>query len=99
MESEIYCFDLIPSIMKPLLISCRNESYLNLFSDEKYSKTAQVQFVNDFALQNLKSIGDKLEEKLKQFSFEKVKSVDELHILVDTNRKELGIEIQKSLDR
>ena len=99
MESRIYCFDLTPSIMKPLLISCRNESYFNLLSDEKYSKTAQVQFVNDFALQNLKSIGDEIEEKLKQFSFEKLKSVDELNILVDTNRKELEIEIQKSLDR
>merc|ERR1712062_344732 len=40
-------------------------------TDVKYSKTAQVQFVNDFAVQNLKSIGDDLEEKLKQFSFEK----------------------------
>ena len=55
--------------------------------------------MNDFALQNLKSIGDDLEEKLKQFSFEELKSVDALNILVDTNRKELEIEIQKSLDR
>jgi len=78
-------------------LSCRNESYFNLFSDEKYSKTAQVQFVNDFALHNLK--GDNLEEILKQFSFEKLKSVDKLNILVNTNRKELEIEIQKSLDR
>ena len=99
MESGIYCFDLTPSKLELLLISCRNESYFNLFSDEKYSKTAQVQFVNDFALQNLKSIGDELEEKLKQFSFEKLKSVDALNILVDTNQKDLGIEIQKSLDR
>ena len=94
MESGIYCFDLTPSIFEPF---CRNESYFNLLSDEKYSKTAQVQFVNDFALQNLKSIGDNLEEK--QFSFEKLKSVDELNILVDTNQKELEIEIQNSLDR
>ena len=69
------------------------------FSDVKYSKTAQVQFVNDFAMQNLKSIGDDLEEKLKQFSFEKLKSIDEFNIFVDTNQKELEIEIQKSLDR
>ena len=65
----------------------------------KYSKTAQVQFVNDFAMHNLKSIGDDLEEKLKQFSFEKLKSIDEFNIFVDTNQKELEIEIQKSLDR
>ena len=65
----------------------------------KYSKTAQIQFVNDFAMQNLKSIGDDFEEKLKKFSFESLQSVDELNIFVDTNQKELEIEIQKSLDR
>jgi len=50
-------------------------------------------------MQNLKSNTDDHEEKLKQFSFEKLKSVDELNIFVDTNQKELEIEIQKSLDR
>ena len=64
----------------------------------KYSKLAQVEFVNNFAMQNLELIRDELEEKLKHTQ-KFLKSVDQFNIFVDTNQKQLETEIRKSLDR
>ena len=64
----------------------------------KYSKLAQVEFVNNFSMQNLELIRDELEEKLKHTQ-KFLKSVDQFNIFVDTNQKQLETEIRKSLDR
>ena len=53
------------------------------FSEEKFSKTAQIQFVNDFAADNLELNRNELEFKANAMTMkDKLSSIDHLNIWV-----------------